>query len=223
MASRRPVRDLAFAPSLDQIRKILKTAAGTEQAMLATLAFAGLRVGELVHLKIEDVDLTGAWIHIVNRRESRTKTGLSRKVPIHPVLRKILSRYNRTKKGNYFFTAPASLRYPQGGHHYNPRDPNVWIQVIAKACGIRVGRGYLGICAHSCRHFFRTQTMNSGVNAYVADIWMGHVGERSTGKLYFHLSDDGSQEWMIRVEFGAPIVPDDTGEPEQDADTGGEE
>ncbi|QDU21690.1 tyrosine-type recombinase/integrase [Urbifossiella limnaea] len=49
-----------------------------------TLAKTGLRVGELVHLLIEDVDLAGGWLHVHNKVELgwRVKTGQERTVPL---------------------------------------------------------------------------------------------------------------------------------------------
>ena len=49
-----------------------------------TLAKTGLRVGELVHLLIEDLDLDGGWLHVRNKVELgwRIKTGQERVVPL---------------------------------------------------------------------------------------------------------------------------------------------
>jgi integrase len=49
-----------------------------------TLAKTGLRIGELVHLLIEDVDLAGGWLHVRNKVELgwRIKTGQERVVPL---------------------------------------------------------------------------------------------------------------------------------------------
>ena len=54
------------------------------QAIHFTLAKTGLRVGELTHLLIEDVDLTGGWLHIRNKPGLgwRVKTGNERSVPL---------------------------------------------------------------------------------------------------------------------------------------------
>jgi integrase len=51
-----------------------------------TLAKTGLRVGELVHLLIEDLDLDGGWLHVRNKTELgwRVKTGNERSVPLLP-------------------------------------------------------------------------------------------------------------------------------------------
>ena len=51
-----------------------------------TLAKTGLRIGELTHLLIEEVDLTGGWLHVRNKSELgwRVKTGQERTVPLLP-------------------------------------------------------------------------------------------------------------------------------------------
>jgi integrase len=51
-----------------------------------TLAKTGLRIGELVHLLIEEVDLEGGWLNVRNKTELgwRVKTGAERTIPILP-------------------------------------------------------------------------------------------------------------------------------------------
>ena len=48
------------------------------------LAKTGLRVGELVHLLVDDLDLDGGWLHVRNKPELgwRIKTGRERAVPL---------------------------------------------------------------------------------------------------------------------------------------------
>ena len=61
-----------------------------------TLAMTGLRVGELVHLLIEEVDLSRGWLHVRNKTALgwRVKTGSQRDVPLIPeviaVLRQVI-------------------------------------------------------------------------------------------------------------------------------------
>lgn len=73
-------------PNLEQVETILQAATETRKTQFALLAFTGIRSGELQHLRVEDVDLDGKWIHIVSRPGAETKTRESRKVPIHPRL-----------------------------------------------------------------------------------------------------------------------------------------
>jgi integrase len=53
------------------------------RAMLATLTFAGLRIGELCALRWRDIDLAGGWLHV---GESKTDAG-RRRVKIRGALR----------------------------------------------------------------------------------------------------------------------------------------
>jgi integrase len=57
-----------------------------------TLAKTGLRVGELTHLLIEDLDLVGRWLFVRNKTELgwRVKTGNERSVPLLPELVAVL-------------------------------------------------------------------------------------------------------------------------------------
>jgi hypothetical protein len=54
------------------------------RGQLATLLFAGPRIGEFLSLRNRDVDLAGGWITVT---ESKTDAGRGRKVKIRPVLR----------------------------------------------------------------------------------------------------------------------------------------
>ena len=57
-----------------------------------TLAKTGLRVGELTHLLIEDLDIEGGWLYVRNKTELgwRIKTGQERAVPLLPEVVSVL-------------------------------------------------------------------------------------------------------------------------------------
>jgi integrase len=64
----------------------LKSASRWEFPIHFTLAKTGLRIAELTHLLLEDVDLEGGWLTVRNKPELgwRVKTGHGRKVPLLP-------------------------------------------------------------------------------------------------------------------------------------------
>jgi integrase len=66
--------------------KFLKACSDWAFPINFTLAQTGLRVGELVHLLIEDGNLAGGWLHVRNKVEQgwRVKTGQERVVPLLP-------------------------------------------------------------------------------------------------------------------------------------------
>jgi integrase len=65
-----------------------------------TLAKTGLRVGEVVHLLVEDVDLDGGWLQIRNKVELgwRIKTGQERSIPLVEELALVLRRVIGTRQ-----------------------------------------------------------------------------------------------------------------------------
>jgi integrase len=81
-----------------------------------TLAKTGLRVGELTHLLIEEVDLDGGWLHVRNKTELgwRIKTGQERTVPllreVAAVLRVVIGR---RKGGPVFLREKLAGRAPE--------------------------------------------------------------------------------------------------------------
>ena len=70
-----------------------------------TLAKTGLRIGELVHLLIEEVDLREGWLFVRNKTELgwRVKTGQERSVPLLPeVVRVLRSVIGKRRAGPVF-------------------------------------------------------------------------------------------------------------------------
>jgi integrase len=189
-----------FTPTPKQVELLLKNAKGQLQIKLAMLAYAGLRVGELQMLGTRGVDLAGRWIQILAREGWVPKTRQARRIPIHPKLLPYLRRMPRGERA-YFFCAAPSPKYPAGGHHINVKHLNEDLQKLAKPLGIPVGRKDNGLVAHSLRHFFETQCVNSGVPQFVTDIWMGHAGQALMAKTYYGLTEGKSKEYIAKVRF----------------------
>ena len=83
----KPKQEPRGGPSLPQMERILGLLKGQLRDIVATLFFTGMRPGDLARLLLDDVDLTGNWLHVVSRLGAETKTRQSRKVPIHGRLR----------------------------------------------------------------------------------------------------------------------------------------
>lgn len=197
--------------SLEQVDLILAAAPARLFPVLSVLAFTGARSGDVERLRVEDVDLVNGWIHIVSREGKETKSGRSRKVPIHPRLHAVLSRYRNPKSG-YYFTAQASRRYPDGSHHINTKHLNEFFLKMLQKLKIPIGRKD-GFTIHSLRHFMRTFAVNSGVPERIIDSWLGHAPDRkSVQAVYFHLTDEASKKFMSNIPFGEGKPAADAGE-----------
>jgi integrase len=173
----KPPLEPKLGRSLEQVNAILAAATEPLKNHLAVLCYTGMRAGELQRLWIEDVDLTGGWIHIVSRRGAETKTRTSRKVPIHPKLRAVLTALPKTR-GLWLFTAAPSKKFPAGDHHINVKRLNDQFTRIVAKLGMPVGREH-GFVIHSLRHLFETFTVNAGIPQRVIDTWLGHRSDKS--------------------------------------------
>lgn len=106
---RAPAR--SYLESAEQIEALLDAAGELDReahpacqhverrAMLATLTFAGLRIGELCALRWRDVDLATGWLHV---GESKTDAG-RRRVKIRGALRDELLRVGRSAPDAFVF------------------------------------------------------------------------------------------------------------------------
>jgi integrase len=111
LTANRPAR--AYLDSAAQMAALLAAAAELDnearpdrrhvarRPLLATLVFAGLRIGELLELRWSDVNLASGWISV---RDAKTPAGV-RKVKIRPALREELASY----KAGASHTGPKSF------------------------------------------------------------------------------------------------------------------
>lgn len=184
---------------LAEVQKILAVATPQRRLLFAVLAFTGMRVGDLQRLRQEDVDRCAGWFHVVSRPGAETKTRQSRRIPIHPVLLKLLASY-KCGNGPFFFCAEPSRKDPAGGRHISDKKLNEDFQRIADKLGMPIGRES-GYTLHALRRFFETFCINSAVPQRAVDVSMGHRGDNSMGAVNYSLSDGESQAMMAKVPF----------------------
>jgi len=200
MKLERPRLEPRGGPTRAQVERILKMAREPRRTQYAVLAFTGMRSGELQRLRVEDIDLKRNWIHIVSREGAETKTGYSRKVPIHAKLKPLLQALPRI--GPWLFTAPPSRKYPQGGHWINTKHLNEDFSKLLTKAGVKAGRKTGGFSIHSLRNSFETICVNTGIPQRVVDTWLGHRSDKSMASIYYKLSDEDSQRFMLKVPLG---------------------
>ena len=188
------------SPSVQQINRILKAVSETKYPVLATLAFTGARSGEIASLRVEDVDLKGNWLRFESRDGYETKTGDSRKIPIHSRLRPVLEKALARGKDGWLFTALPSRKYPNGDHYISTKHLNTDFVATLKKLGIPTGQAN-GFTVHSLRRSFKTICVNGGIPREVVDAWQGHARIRTASDLYYSLPDFDSQRFMKMVPF----------------------
>jgi integrase len=188
-------------PNLDQVNQILAAAPEPLTSMFTMLAFTGIRSGELMRLRKEDVDLDGNWLHVRSPEGGETKNHLSRKVPIHVRLRPVVQAW--LKVGwQCLYSGESSEKVPAASVQVKQKNLNNNLAALLKAIALPTGRKTKGFVVHSLRHIFETFCVNNGVPQRAVDAWMGHAPGKSMGTYYYQLDDAESQIFMVKVPFG---------------------
>ncbi len=160
--------------SPEEVRRIIEhTANRRQRALLATTYAAGLRVSELVHLKVTDIDAQR-----MSLRVEQGKGGKDRYTLLPARLLEELRAYWRAYRPQDGWLFPS-----RGGQR--PMDITT-VQTIDTAAKLRARitkRG--GI--HALRHAFATHLLEAGVDLHTIQRLLGHGCIGSTMR-YFHLA-----------------------------------
>lgn len=154
------------------------------RAMIATMAFAGVRVGELTGLRWRDVDLAGGWLRV---EDSKTDAG-RRKVKIRGALRDELvgvRAHRATTPDPDAFVFPTST-----GAEFTTN--NVRKRVLAPAAALAskqlVAKGYAplpeGLTPHSLRRTFASILYAIGEDPGIVMDEMGHTDPALALRVY---------------------------------------
>lgn len=159
-----------------------------DRALWATALYAGLRRGELMALRWEDVDLDGGLLHV--RRgwdklagpvEPKSRAG-HRRVPIAQPLRARLAAHRLAHHPGRELVFGRADGRPFGQAVIN-RARRAW-----KAVGLD------GIGLHECRHTYAAFMIAAGVNAKALSSYMGHSSIVVTLDRYGHLMPGNEQQ-----------------------------
>jgi integrase len=160
-----------------------------DRALWATAMYAGLRRGELLALRWEDVDLAGGVIHVERSWDAKegavgpkSRAG-RRTVPIPAALRDHLVEH-KLRSGRH-----VGLVF--GTSYAQPFTPSN-VRKRANAAWIRAGFEPIGL--HECRHTFASLMIAAGVNAKSLSAYMGHSSVTITLDRYGHLMPGNESE-----------------------------
>lgn len=173
----RPKKELQLPKLLneDELARLFNALQNRKhKAMLFTAYSAGLRVSEIVALKIADID--GQRMQI---RVSRAKGKKDRYVNLSPVLLDILREYIRETK-------PRPQEYLFESEQTRTAYPVRTVQQIFSNAKQKAGiRKEVGI--HSLRHSFATHLLDKGTDIRYIKELLGHFNIRTTER-YLHVS-----------------------------------
>lgn len=174
--------------SRGEIASLMASALHPKARTFLMLAYAtGLRLSELCHLRVADIDSHSdrMCIHVV-----RGKGGKDRYVPMSSDALEVLRRWWRlTRPQDWLFAAQHDPCAP-----LNPVNPQRWYQAARAQAGITKRGGI-----HTLRHCYATHLLEAGLDLYSLQQWLGHNHITTTTR-YLHLAKPGSPD-------GVPNTP----------------
>jgi integrase/recombinase XerD len=164
----RDPRKIALVMSPDEIERLLAAAKTLKLRAMLSLAYGcGLRIGEVVRLKVGDIDSAQNIIRIV-----QSKGRKDRNVMLPPEVLAILRQWWVKRPTKYDAGVPKEKRllFPsrQSGH-LSTRQLSRLFQKTVKAAGIRKP-----VTSHSLRHSFATHLLENGTDIRIIQAILGH-------------------------------------------------
>ncbi len=150
--------------------------------ILATFRYTGLRLSELVYLRLDHVDMEARRISLVGKGRK------PRVVPLPPALVPVLSEYLTEIRptlpaSRFVFANPRSISGRQYHGHYGPRSVATLVEDAGRAAGVD-GRHF----PHRWRHSYATSLLRRGVDIHLVQRLLGHCTITTTTR-YLHLDD----------------------------------
>jgi integrase len=186
-------RDRIASPA--EAAELLAALPERDRALWATAMYAGLRRGELLALRWEDVDLGAGVMHV--ERSWDVKEGAvgpksragRRTVPIPAVLRDYLVEHKLRSGRRVGLVFGTGYAQPFTPSNVRKRANTAWIRA-----------GFEPIGLHECRHTFASLMIAAGVNAKSLSTYMGHSSVTITLDRYGHLMPGNETEAAQRLD-----------------------
>ncbi|MGH2957138.1 MAG: tyrosine-type recombinase/integrase [Solirubrobacterales bacterium] len=192
----------------DEALRLLRALPAGDRALWATALFAGLRLGELMALRLEDIDLDQGTIKVLRSYdpkagfvEPKSKAG-RRRVPIAALLRELLQAHRELTGRERGLVFGRSGDRPFQPQTVNERARRAWAKADLSPIGLHE-------CRHTCASFF----IAAGVNAKTLSTFMGHASITTTLDRYGHLFPGSEAEaaslldaYLARADSGSRIA-----------------
>jgi len=161
--------------------KLLYNAASTELKTVLLMALnTGMRLGEILSLKLNDINLTEGHLLV---RDSKNYD--SRYIPIHPELKQVLKQLKESSNSEYVFSHADGTP----------------VKSIKKGFRSALKRSGIDHCRfHDLRHTFASNLVMNGVDLVTVSQLMGHKDLTMT-KRYSHPTPEHKKQAIESLKF----------------------
>ena len=170
----RPKREkrLPLVLAEEEVKELLRSLSNLKHRCIISLIYsAGLRVSEVVHLRIKDIDFDRSILQI---RQSKGKK--DRIVPLAQKIKKLITDY-RAQYHPYAFLFEGS-----SGGPYSVRSIQAIFQRACTTIGLEKKAS-----VHSLRHSYATHLLEKGTDLRIIQELLGYASSKTT-EIYTHVS-----------------------------------
>ncbi|AUS29941.1 site-specific integrase [Rhodococcus qingshengii] len=204
--AKNPARGVENLPSKTAKRHVYLSAddvarlaheSGQHRVLVLTLTYTGLRWGELVALRVKDVEFLRRRITVhdnavqlgVDHAEGLTKSRRTRSVPVPQFILDELSRQCVGKAlTDLVFPGPDGRFLPR------PKSDGGWFVGAVKRAGVQT------ITPHDLRHTTASLAISSGVNVLALARMLGHTSAKVTLDTYADLFDTDLDDVAVTMD-----------------------
>ena len=184
-------RSLPNALTEDEITRLLDAPLAVDtpesrrdKAMLELLYATGMRVTELVSLRLSDVNLTGSYVRCIG------KGNKERLIPFHEQAMDAVAFYIEDARNSFLNGHPKEQALFLNRRGEQLTRQGFWL--ILKEYARRASITNL-VTPHTLRHSFATHMLRGGASLRQVQEFLGHASIAST-QIYTHLTDDHLRE-----------------------------
>ena len=156
-----------------EVKRMLASVTNLKHVCIIKLLYGcGLRLSELLHLKISDINSERMLVHIKNSKGNK-----DRAVMLSPVLLEDLRNYFKAYHPKVY------LFEGQSGGMYSEKSVQTVVKVAATKAGIQKT-----VTPHTLRHSFATHLLENGTDIRYIQQLLGHSSVKTT-EIYTHITD----------------------------------
>ena len=185
--------------SRDELARLFAVARHAKSRSFLMAAYGtGLRLSELCHLRVRDIDSAADRMCI---RVEQGKGGKDRYVPLAPdVLELLRAWWQVGRPRQWVFVAQSDAQQP-----LQPESAQRWYRAACAHAGITKRGGI-----HTLRHCWATHLLEAGVDLHSLSQWLGH-SQVSTTTRYLHLArpdvpDGARSQPLALLSQLAPVI-----------------